>query len=114
MVSNLATERLKTPSGAHIIAPFESAHSQIQKEIKKRNLEDWNHVILHNVSLTGIQRLWNHQIRKDYFPTRNIPAPLLQAISDFRIIHTNESKKALSNDKKTFVVRHGTLINRRK
>ncbi len=39
---------------------------------------------------------------------------LITVMSNRIIVHTNESKKALSNDEKTFVVRHGTLIKRHK
>jgi glycosyltransferase involved in cell wall biosynthesis len=36
---------------------------------------------------------------------------LITVLSNRIIVHTNESKKALSDNKKTFVVRHGTLTN---
>lgn len=64
----------------------ESSQEKIYDEIKRRKLEDFEHIILNNPTQSGITFLLNHKIRDEYKATEKVDKELLAALNQFDIV----------------------------
>lgn len=64
----------------------ESSQEKIYDEIKRRKLEEFEHIILNNPSQSGITFLLNHKARDKYKATEKVNKELLGALDKFDIV----------------------------
>lgn len=72
----------------------ESSQEKIYEEIKRRKIEDLEHIILNNPSQSGITFLLNHKARDKYKATEKVDKELLAALNKFDIIFPSNNRIA--------------------